>query len=72
MLDKPELYIGLNLYYDAFAELNEIGRSEEGKRISISTMVEYCRIFDIGEVDEFVYLVSRLDKFYLQHLRVKK
>lgn len=69
--DAPELELGLELYYLAFADLTscrQLGESVPGP-ISWSDIQRYCEVYGItGEQREDVfYHVQTLDKVYLDH-----
>ena len=70
ILNAPELYLGLELYYTGFLDLSS-SRSfgfAEGP-ISILSMIAYCDRFgfDNEQTEDFVYHISRLDNAYLKH-----
>ncbi len=73
--NAPELYLGLEFVYDAFAELNSCrthGMSEGP--IPWTAMNTYCGVYGVeGEAkQDFFYLVRALDNAYLDYQAEKQ
>lgn len=68
--NAPGLHMGLELYYDAFWELNTC------RRVAIpwSEIVRYANEYDLNEEQRIwlSYLVRELDQAYLKHHAPKK
>lgn len=64
---------GLEFYRDAFFELSTC-RASSGP-IPFTAISEYCRIFNIvnspEELDEFIYVIRKMDDVYLKNEREK-
>lgn len=68
---EPEIG-GLEFFYDAFRELDScrpIG-FELGP-IPFTAIVEYSRIYDVGDFDEFLQIIRLVDAAYLRIQRSK-
>lgn len=58
---------GFQFYFDAFSELStsrQIGMA--AGPIPFTAIVEYFRIYELSDFDEFVYIVRRLDNVFLE------
>jgi hypothetical protein len=67
--NAPSLWLGLELYYNAFLELctcRQIGNAVGA--IPLTSVIEYCKAFEIeGEQQEdLLWLIQRLDHKYLE------
>lgn len=72
--NAPQLHLGLELYLDAFLDLNtcrSVGMAEGP--IPWSAIMDYCQAYEIdGETrDNVMYHVRALDVVYMDH-RAKK
>lgn len=67
--NAPELYQGLELYYNGFTELTSCRQVGYGLGpIPMLSILEYCMVNGIeGEQrEDFVWFVQRLDQKYLE------
>lgn len=53
-------------YIDVFRELNTTRSSMALTPIPFTAIAEYCRLFEIEEVDEFFYIMRCMDNSYLK------
>ena len=69
ILNKPYLSMGLEIYYYAFLDLS-VERNPKDAPITLRSMMEYaqCWGYDQDLMERFVWLVSRMDKAYLENL----
>lgn len=57
---------GFEFFIDAFGELNTSRPSGLGiESIPFTAIVEYSRIYEIEDFDEFIYIIRRLDKAFI-------
>lgn len=66
---EPEIN-GLGFYFDAFRELStsrQIGM--EVGSIPFTAIVEYSKIYELGDLDEFLYIIRRMDETFLEMSR---
>lgn len=62
---------GLDFYLDAFRDLSSCRPSGlDLQAIPFTAIVEYFRIYELDDFDEFAYLVRRMDTRYLDMVRV--
>lgn len=65
--DQEPGITGLEFYYDAFAELSTaraIGLA--AGPIPFTAIVEYSRLYEIEDFDEFAYIIRWMDRVYLE------
>lgn len=75
MQNAPELFWGLELYYDAFLDLQScrsLGMAEGP--ISWHAIYEYAirHQFSEGQHDDLQYYISRMDAAYAKHRESKR
>lgn len=64
--EDEEPYIGPFVYYlDAFKELNSCRSTFSLAPIPFTAIVEYARVYNIEDLDEFLYYIRRLDNLLL-------
>ena len=58
---------GLEFYIEAFWELGTTRQLGMGAGpIPFTAISEYSKLYDVGDFEEFLYLVRRMDKVYLE------
>ena len=63
---EPEI-TGLDFYYDAFRELSTTRQlGLDAGPIPFTAIVEYSRLWDISDFEDFSYVIRRLDEIYLE------
>ncbi len=64
--DREANVWAFHLYIDAFEELSScrVNTLSLGP-IPFTAIVEYSKIFDVGDFEEFLYLIRRMDHRYL-------
>ena len=62
----PEIY-HFRFYIDAFFELNSCRSSFSLSPIPFNSLVDYIRIYELEDTDDFMYYIRVLDKVYLDH-----
>lgn len=68
---RPELEQFV-FYQDAFLELDTDRPSSMGiAPIPFTSIVNYAKIYEIDDLEEFIYLVRRMDNKFLQLNKVK-
>jgi hypothetical protein len=68
---EPEIG-GLDFYLDAFWELSSCRPGGfDLQPIPFTAIAEYSRIYELGDIDEFAYLIRRLDNLYLSLYRAE-
>jgi len=70
--NKPKLTTGLNLYYDAFLEL-QFDRGQND-RIPWSIIVKYAEYYDFDEIqtERLIYFIRKLDEVFIKRLNKKR
>lgn len=71
ILNKPTLLKGLELYLQAFMDLNnsrQMGPSGEGP-VSWEAVLKYCQYYDLDteQTEDMLYHVQCMDSIYLSH-----
>lgn len=72
--DKPDLLIGLELFYTAFSELNTCRSSGwNAGPIPFTAMMDYSQAFGFSErqTSDLIFLVRAMDRAYLQYIERK-
>lgn len=72
--DAPELWLGLELFYGAFLDLNSCRSSGWSlSPIPWTSIMDYAKAFEIeGEQkDDLFYFIRFMDEKYLEHLDKK-
>lgn len=74
--DAPELFAGIEVFYNAFMDMTscrDLGFGQIGP-ISWLTVQRYCEVYGIeGEQrEDMFYHVGRMDRAYLEHLEKKR
>lgn len=65
--DEPEELGPLDFYLDAFRELSTCRSSGMGLGpIPFTAIVEYSRLYDVGDFDDFNYIIRLVDNAYLE------
>lgn len=75
ILNKPELFEGLQFILEAFFDLDSERHHGMGlQRIPWSSIVNYARLYEIedDEFEEFQYLIKRMDGWLLDRLDAKE
>ena len=67
---EPELG-PFSWYVDCFREIETCRDGMSGGPIPFTAIVEYCKLYDIDEVEEFMYLIRQMDNTLLD-LQSKK
>ncbi len=58
---------GLDFYLDAFRELSTCRPSGLGLgAIPFTAIVEYSRIYELGDFDDFFYIIRKLDNTWIK------
>lgn len=60
--NKPEIYDYLQYYIEAFYELS-LSRTDAFSYIPFSEIQAYCILFDVGDIEEFVRYIKKMDIF---------
>lgn len=66
--NAPELYLGLELYYNGFNQLSSSRPQGFGVgAIPLSYILDYCQVYSIiGEdMDDFVWFITNIDRKFL-------
>lgn len=64
--DEPQDLLGLDTYLDAFRELGTCRSNSMGLGpIPFTAIVEYSRLYDVGDFEEFNYIIRRMDNALL-------
>lgn len=72
--NAPDLLIGLELYFEAFIELNTTRQTGWGAGpIPTSAIYEYayCLGLDEEETEDLLYLIRKMDEAFLQYMKRK-
>lgn len=73
--NKPELFSGLELYFEAFHDLDTERNHNSGlTRIPRSKIVEYAfeYDFDYRQKEDLIFYIRRMDNALLKHLKAKQ
>lgn len=74
ILNKPELILGLDLYYVAF---NELGTERQlgmaAGPIPFTSILKYAEHFEFDEeqTEQLLYFIRKLDAWYLKKVAIK-
>lgn len=68
---EPEID-GLQWFIDAFRELNTDRDATTLMPIPFTAIADYCRLFNIEDIDEFFYFIRCMDASYLKAHDTKK
>lgn len=63
---EPELG-PFSFYMECFRELETCRSRVAVAPIPFTAIIEFAKIYEIDDIDEFVYLMRRLDDVYLDH-----
>lgn len=60
--------IGPFMYYiDCFSEINTCRSTVSLAPLPFTAIVEYARVYNIEDLEDFLYYIRRLDSLYLAH-----
>ena len=70
--DEEPMFIGLEYYFRAFRDLSTCRGIGMGLGpIPFTAIIQYCNLYNIEEIEEFIYLIRRMDDKFLE-LEAKK
>lgn len=63
---EPDVH-GFEFYFDAFRELSTCRPGGlDLQAIPFTAIVEYSRIYETGDLDEFIYVIRLMDNIFLE------
>lgn len=72
--NAPDLFVGLELYFSAFIELNTCRQTGwSAGPIPTSSILEYCAWLDLDadETEDMFYLIRQMDHAFLKYIAKK-
>lgn len=72
LVNRPSVFIGLEIYLIAFSELDlERSNGLGAGRIPQSAIVEWCRHyhFDDDEIEDFKFIITQMDSALLEKIK---
>ena len=67
---EPNISV-FEFYIDAFYELSTCRNGEGLVPIPFTAIVEYARIYEIEDIEDFQYLIRRMDNCFINNERAK-